>query len=130
MFLLLLFGAAYGILNDRSLLAELREVHVELRLPVFDLSGVTFNDLLIGTVFLALPQVPLTLGNPVIAITKENNRLFPNRPVNENMISTSTGLMNLLSASVGGVPMCHGAGEWPVTSSLVHGRGDRQPARA
>jgi hypothetical protein len=110
MFLLLLFGAAYGILSDRTLLAALREVHLELRLPTLVLSGLTFNDLLIGTVFLALPQVPLTLGNAVIAITEENNRLFPNRRVNESKISTSTGLMNLLSASVGGVPMCHGAG--------------------
>ena len=65
---------------------------------------------MIGAVFLALPQVPLTLGNAVIAITEENNRLFPHRPVSEGKISTSTGLMNILSASVGGVPMCHGAG--------------------
>jgi hypothetical protein len=41
----------------------------------------SWNDLLIGTLFLALPQVPLTLGNAVIAITEENNRLFPARPV-------------------------------------------------
>ena len=110
MFLLLLFGAAYGILSDPTLLSALREMHVELRLPTFALTALTFNDVLIGTVFLALPQIPLTLGNAVIAITEENNRLFPNRPVNESKISTSTGLMNLLSASVGGVPMCHGAG--------------------
>jgi MFS superfamily sulfate permease-like transporter len=30
--------------------------------------------------------------------------------VSESKISTSTGLMNILSAGVGGVPMCHGAG--------------------
>jgi MFS superfamily sulfate permease-like transporter len=110
MFLLLLFGAAYGILSDPTLLAALHEAHIDLRWPTFALTGLTFNDLLVGTIFLALPQVPLTLGNAVIAITEENNRLFPNRPVNESKISTSTGLMNLLSASVGGVPMCHGAG--------------------
>ena len=110
MFVLLLFGAAYGALSDPTLVAALREVHMELRLPIFALSSLTLNDFLIGTVFLALPQVPLTLGNAVIAITEENNRLFPNQPVNESKISTSTGLMNLLSASVGGVPMCHGAG--------------------
>lgn len=109
MFLLLLFGAAYGILSDPTLLAALREVRVELRLPELALTRLTLNDLLIGTVFLALPQLPLTLGNAVIAITEENNRLFPSRPVNESKVSTSTGLMNLLSASVGGVPMCHGA---------------------
>ena len=107
---MLLFGAAYGILSDPTLFAALREVHIEPRLPTFALNNITLNDLLIGTAFLALPQVPLTLGNAVIAITEENNRLFPNRPVTENKIATSTGLMNLLSASLGGVPMCHGAG--------------------
>lgn len=110
MFLLLLFGAGYGIWSDPTLLAALRDVQMDLRLPTFALTGMTFNDFSIGTIFLALPQVPLTLGNAVIAITEENNRLFPNRPVNESKIATSTGLMNLLSASLGGVPMCHGAG--------------------
>jgi hypothetical protein len=110
MFLLLLFGASYGLLSDPSLLAAMREVHMELRLPTFALSALTLNEFLVGALFLALPQVPLTLGNAIIAITEENNRLFPHRPVNEGKISTSTGLINLLGASLGGVPMCHGAG--------------------
>jgi MFS superfamily sulfate permease-like transporter len=59
---------------------------------------------------LALPQIPLTLGNAVIAIKDENNRLFPDRPVTENGVATSTGVMNLFGAVFGGVPMCHGAG--------------------
>ena len=110
MFLLLLFGAAYGIVSDPTLIQALRSVEIEPRLPTFALGALSWNDLLIGAVFLALPQVPLTLGNAVIAITEENNRLFPARPVTEARIATSTGLMNLVSASVGGVPMCHGAG--------------------
>jgi MFS superfamily sulfate permease-like transporter len=110
MFLLLLFGAGYGLISDPTLVDALRGLHVETRLPTFALSALTFNDFLMGAVFLALPQVPLTLGNAVIAITEENNRLFPDRPVSEGKIATSTGLMNFLSASVGGVPMCHGAG--------------------
>lgn len=96
MFLLLLFGAGYGILSDPTLLGALRDVHMELRLPTFALSG-----------------------NAVIAITEENNRLFPNRP----KISTSTGLMILLSASVGGVPMAMARAAWRVTfSSAPHRR--------
>lgn len=110
MFLLLLFGGAYGIVSDPTLLQALRGVEIEPRLPDFALAKLTWNDVLIGAVFLALPQVPLTLGNAVIAITEENNRLFPNRPVSEAKIATSTGLMNIVSAGVGGVPMCHGAG--------------------
>jgi MFS superfamily sulfate permease-like transporter len=45
-----------------------------------------------------------------MATAEENNRLFPDRAVNENRLSTSTGILNLFSASVGGIPMCHGAG--------------------
>ena len=110
MFLLLLFGAGYGVVSDPTLIEALRDVHPELRMPSFVLSSLTPNDFFLGAVFLALPQVPLTLGNAVIAITEENNKLFPDRPVNESKISTSTGLMNLWSASIGGVPMCHGVG--------------------
>jgi hypothetical protein len=110
MFLLLMAGAAYGIWSEPTLLDALQAVSIEPRWPAFALAQITVNDLLLGSVFLALPQVPLTLGNAVIAITEENNRLFPDRPVNENRIATSTGLMNIFSAGVGGVPMCHGAG--------------------
>jgi Molybdate transporter of MFS superfamily len=110
MFLLLLFGAAYGVFSDPTLVDALRAVQIEPRLPSFVLTDIGLNDLMIGVVFLALPQVPLTLGNAVIAITEENNRLFPDRAVNEGTVATSTGLMNLLSATVGGIPMCHGAG--------------------
>ena len=75
-------------------------------MPSFALSSLAPSDFFPGAVFLAMAQVPLTLGNAIIAITEENNRRFPDRPVNESEISTSTGLMNLWSASIGGVPMC------------------------
>lgn len=110
MFLLLLCGAAYGISSDPALLGALRDIQMDVRLPTLALNGISLDDFLVGALFLALPQLPLTLGNAVIAITEENNRLFPDRPVNESRISVSTGLMNLLSACIGGVPMCHGAG--------------------
>ena len=110
MLVLLVFGAVYGVFADPTLLDALRTVQLEPRWPTIALAGLTWNDLVVGAVFLALPQIPLTLGNAVIAIKEENNRLFPNRPVTEGKIATSTGLMNILSAGVGGVPMCHGAG--------------------
>ncbi len=110
MFLLLIFGVACGAMLNPAAVSALYAVRFAFRLPSFALSGLTWYDLLKGTMFLALPQLPLTLGNAVIAIREENNRLFPNRTVTENTVAISTGVMNLASAALGGVPMCHGAG--------------------
>jgi MFS superfamily sulfate permease-like transporter len=71
---------------------------------------ITWNDLVTGTLLFTLPQIPLTLGNAVIAITAENNEHFPDRPVTEKKIAVSQGIMNLISPLFGGIPMCHGAG--------------------
>ena len=110
MFLLLVFGAVCAVATDPKMLDQLAGVSVELRFPSFALATIGWNDLIIGTVFLALPQIPLTLGNAIIAITEENNQLFPDRPVTEQRVALSTGIMNLGSAALGGIPMCHGAG--------------------
>lgn len=110
MFLLLVFGAVYALFRNPELASALSGVALEFRLPRFALADITWHDFVIGAVFLALPQLPLTLGNAVIAIREENNRLFPDRPVSEKGVATSTGLLNLFGATVGGVPMCHGAG--------------------
>jgi MFS superfamily sulfate permease-like transporter len=110
MFVLLFGGAALAVVRDPTLLDAFRSIKFEARLPSFALAGTSWSDFVIGIVFLAIPQVPLTLGNAMIAIVDENNRLFPHRPVSERSVSISTGLMNLFGAGVGGVPMCHGAG--------------------
>jgi hypothetical protein len=110
MFLLLLYGGVCGAVQNPEFLHALYAVKFEVRTPHLVLSGIKGYDLVVGTVFLALPQIPLTLGNAVIAIREENNRLFPDRPVTERTVATSTGLMNLAGAVFGAVPMCHGAG--------------------
>ena len=110
MFLLLVIGAFVAVVQNPPLLDELATISIVFRAPSFALGGMTWQELMIGTLFLALPQVPLTLGNAIIAITEENNRLFPDRQVTEKKIAVSTGIMNLLGPIVGAVPMCHGAG--------------------
>lgn len=110
MLLLLVFGIACGAIQNPQLVQALAGVSIVFRTPDFALTQITWSDFLIGTVFLALPQLPLTLGNAVIAIREENNRLFPDRPVTERGVAVSTGLLNVFGSSIGGVPMCHGAG--------------------
>lgn len=112
MFALLLIGIIVAFLktHDPGLLARLAAVDVGLKLPHFALGELTWQDLIKGTLILGVPQIPLTLGNAVIAITAENNRLFPERPTTEKKIAISQGIMNLISPLGGGIPMCHGAG--------------------
>jgi MFS superfamily sulfate permease-like transporter len=110
MFVLLAFGAVVGAVQQPELLDRLAATPVGLRAPSFALANVTWDQVFVGVFLLALPQIPLTLGNAVIAITDENNRLFPQCKVTEDRVAVSTGLMNMFSGTIGGVPMCHGAG--------------------
>jgi MFS superfamily sulfate permease-like transporter len=63
-----------------------------------------------GVLVLGLPQAALTLGNAIVATVEENNALFPERPLTVRTVAVDHGLMNLVGTSLGGVPMCHGAG--------------------
>jgi len=110
MFVLLAFGLAVGAWQHPALLNGIARQGAQLQLPSFALANMNWHQLLLGALLLSVPQIPLTLGNAVIATREENNRLFPHRPLSEGRIALSTGIMNLFSAVVGGVPMCHGAG--------------------
>lgn len=110
MFALLVFGLAANLYEHPWLLSELRGIHFSFRLPQFALGSLTMADFLSGTFALAIPQIPLTLGNAVIAIVAENNRLFPAHLVTERKVAVSQGIMNLISPLFGGIPLCHGAG--------------------
>jgi len=109
-FALLLLGAAWAVHQQPALLDELRAMRPALRLPGLTWPSIGWGDLVTGTLLLALPQFPATLGNAIVGVRAENNRLFPDRPVTDRGVAVSTGAMNLFGSAVGGVPMCHGAG--------------------
>jgi MFS superfamily sulfate permease-like transporter len=110
MLVLLGLGVVVTWVQDPQVMGRLAATEAVFRAPSWTLGSLTWNDVVVGTLFLALPQVPLTLGNAVVATTTQNNWLFPNRPVTERRVAISTGLMNLLGPAFGAVPMCHGAG--------------------
>lgn len=110
MFALLIFGIVIALITQPGLLTKLSAVRPDFRLPVFALSQLNWSDFIKGMFVLGIPQIPLTLGNAVVAVTAENNRLFPQYPVSEKGIAVSQGIMNLISPIFGGVPVCHGAG--------------------
>ncbi len=58
----------------------------------------------------ALPQLPLTLLNSVIALCALSSEYFPRQGVKPMKVAASVGLMNLVCVPLGGIPMCHGSG--------------------
>jgi MFS superfamily sulfate permease-like transporter len=110
MFVLLAVGGIVAIWQQPGIIRELSDAGVHFQLPVFSLGDITWQALAGGALLLALPQVPLTLGNAIIATTAENNEIFPKRKVTEKKLAITTGIMNLFSPMFGGVPLCHGAG--------------------
>ena len=58
----------------------------------------------------ALPQIPLTTLNSVVAVCALSVDLFPKHPAAPRRVAISVGLMNLICCPLGAMPMCHGAG--------------------
>ncbi|MEX2556423.1 MAG: putative sulfate/molybdate transporter [Actinomycetota bacterium] len=61
---------------------------------------------------LVIPQIPLTFGNAVVALTDLEHRFFGARArrVTPARVGLSCGLANVVAGSLGGMPMCHGSG--------------------
>jgi SulP family sulfate permease len=61
---------------------------------------------------LVLPQLPMTLGNAVLAYTDLSKDYFGERStkVTNRKACVSMALANFLSFCLGGMPLCHGAG--------------------
>jgi len=61
---------------------------------------------------LALPQLPMTIGNAVIANADLSHEYFgdDSKKVTYRSLTISMALANLLSFLLGGMPLCHGAG--------------------
>lgn len=58
----------------------------------------------------ALPQIPLTTLNSVVAVCALSVDLFPERTASPRKVAVSVGVMNLVGAWFGAMPICHGAG--------------------
>ena len=79
-----------------------------LALPALRLPSLA--DIAVGFVVLALPQLPLSLSNSVIATERTVTDLFPDRRVGVRKIGLTYAVVNLLAPLAGGIPACHGCG--------------------
>lgn len=64
-----------------------------------------------GFLLLAVPQIPLSLGNSVLATKQVAADLFPERePLTIRRIGLTYSFMNVVSPFLSGIPVCHGSG--------------------
>jgi MFS superfamily sulfate permease-like transporter len=98
-------GFAAAVLAHPSVLSALSGGFWRPHLLAFDHASLAS-----GALRAALPQVPLTTLNSVVAVCALSVDLFPDRPARPRPVSISVGLMNLVGAPFGAMPMCHGAG--------------------
>ncbi len=72
--------------------------------------SVKLADMIAGFTLLAIPQIPLSLGNSVLATKQAVEDLFPERDIGVRKLSFTYAAMNLVNPFFGGVPTCHGSG--------------------
>lgn len=78
---------------------RLPALHVPVRAEIFA-----------GLILLAIPQIPLSLGNSVLATQQSARDLFPQRALSLRKIGGTYAVMNLANPFLGGIPTCHGSG--------------------
>jgi len=98
-------GIAIAVWKDPGVLGSM-----EIRLSLPSWSPPAWGDFASSFAGAALPQIPLTTLNSVIAVAALTLDLFPDRPASARKITVSVGLMNLCGLWFGAMPMCHGAG--------------------
>ena len=104
-------GILAGIfLGTREGLDQLQPGFYLPRLLPFGLPSA--GDFTFALLVLVLPQIPMTLGNAVVANADLSIQYFPHdgRRVTYKALCISMALANLMSFFLGGMPMCHGAG--------------------
>lgn len=105
--IVLLLGALYILFFDNS--SIIFRNALGFNLPKF--SFPTIEDITKGFLLLALPQIPLSIGNSIIATKQVAQDLFPEKPpVTVKKIGLTYSLMNLLIPFFSGIPSCHGSG--------------------
>ncbi len=106
--LIVIFGFIIGFILKRP------EVNIGINIPepIFFSSFPTINDFLTALFLLVIPQLPMTIGNAIIAQHDLAKNYFGDKAkrVTYKALSISQGLADIASFLLKGMPMCHGAG--------------------
>jgi hypothetical protein len=99
-------GAVYAACTDLDL--GVLSAGVGFSLPSWHTPSL--GNVMGGLFVLALPQLPLSLSNSVIATHKTLGDLYPDRGISVRKIGLTYAGANLIVPFFGGIPVCHGCG--------------------
>ncbi|CAK9174675.1 unnamed protein product [Ilex paraguariensis] len=100
-----LLGLVLCFIRDPSIFSD-----IQLGPSKFQVLKITWEDWKTGFIRGAIPQIPLSVLNSVIAVCKLSADLFPEKEASATVVSVSVGAMNLVGCWFGAMPVCHGAG--------------------
>uniref|UniRef100_A0A0D9X3D3 SLC26A/SulP transporter domain-containing protein n=1 Tax=Leersia perrieri TaxID=77586 RepID=A0A0D9X3D3_9ORYZ len=99
-------GVAFAVARQPAAVRELRVGPSRMR--VVHISREAWRQ---GFVKGAVPQIPLSVLNSVVAVCKLTRDLFPDdERASPTSVSLTMGAMNLVGCWLGAMPCCHGAG--------------------
>jgi MFS superfamily sulfate permease-like transporter len=104
--LVVLLGAAYAAVFHLDVKRISDGVGLALPQPRVP----ALSDILTGFLVLALPQIPLSISNSVIATRQALADLFPARGIQIRKIGLTYSVANLILPFFSGIPVCHGCG--------------------
>lgn len=104
--ILIMLGAAFALLFRVDLAQLAGSASIALPRP----HAPQWEHIWTGLLVLALPQLPLSLSNSVIATNQTITDLFPQRRISIRRIGLTYSAMNLIVPWFSGIPVCHGCG--------------------
>ena len=105
-----LFAIALGIIYAVMFKLDSSVIASSFGFSLPRLQTVSLENMVSGFVLLAIPQIPLSLGNSILATRQVAADLFPERDITIRKLSFTYAAMNLVNPWFGGVPTCHGSG--------------------
>lgn len=103
--IIIISGIFYGYLFNVPL-----EKPFQVGFSMPEVQSLSHVDIWTGFLILALPQIPLSLGNSILATNQVLKDYFPEKKVGIKKISLTYSFINLVLPWFGGIPACHGSG--------------------
>ncbi len=104
--ILILMGVFYALIFNLKLNLIFTNISFTLPQP----HQPTLKDIFTGLIVLALPQLPLSISNSVIATAQTVKDFFPEQNISVKKIGLTYSLANLIMPFFSGIPVCHGCG--------------------